>query len=149
MYPYTYPEFNVMYRSSLKEAVDLIMEAIQAEYNNLKLYEIILHIAQAEEDISVINSMIDDEKDHIHTLKNLYKEITGMSFIVQDFTISIPEGYKPALKLCVLSEIKSTGCCNKVYESIEEPRYKSVIQKIINNELKHLSLFNFLFTTAQ
>ena len=144
MYPYTYPEFNLMYRSSLQEAVDFIKDCIVGEYSNIQLYEHIYTLAPSKEDKSVIASIIRDEKSHINTLKNLYEEITGVSLVQDSVSIDIPEQYRTALKKSILSNISRIDTYNKLYESIQELRYTSVVQRIINDELKHLSLLNVL-----
>jgi rubrerythrin len=144
MYPYTYPEFNLAYRSSLKEAVDLIKQIIQNEYNDIKIYESIYKSLQDIEQKELMNSIIKDETDHLNVMKNLYEEITGNSILPKELGVSVPDKTGDALKKSVLGETRTVNAYNKLYASIQEMRYRNVLQKIINDELKHQGLFNYL-----
>jgi rubrerythrin len=135
-----------MYRISIQETAVKIKEAIQDERNDVILYENIAKIARVPEDKNIIESVVRDEREHVVTFRQLYKELTGSDFAPVNKRIETPQNYIAALKKSIFAEIEAIESYNSIFASLTNMRQKAIVSKVINDELKHLGEFNYLYT---
>lgn len=145
---YCFPSINYdyFYRNSSQELIGILKRSIQDERNDVDLYEKIHNIAYSQDDKIIINTVVRDEKEHVETFRTILREITGEDFYPSITKVAAPTSYIEGIRKGILAEIDAIESYNELFIKIPIQKYKNLLIKIINDELKHLGEFNYLYT---
>jgi rubrerythrin/predicted heme/steroid binding protein len=138
MYPYRFPVSQ--------EIIQGIEEAIQDERNDSIFYEKVSEMAKSPNEKRLISEISMDEKGHIKLFKQLYKQMTGRDFTPTQEPVRVSERYLDNIEKGILGESEAVRSYNKIYAMLADMNYRSVLSKIIHDELRHLGVFNYLYS---
>lgn len=136
---YIYPE-------NLSHALALILQAISAENEDRIFYTYLSEIAPAEEETQIITGIIDNEISHFHMFYQIYQDITGKRAAppkTEEFTA--PDTYCEGLKKAIMGEQHAVQNYRQILFAMQPRIHLNMLTEIITDEIRHGSLFNYLY----
>lgn len=134
----------------LKEAIELIKNSIEDEYNDLKFYSLLLSLTPNKEDVNIINSILADEKRNNQMLRNLYFELTGNKLNesrTDDFEDNMLN-YRKNLQKALFKEGEAVKKYRKIMAAMPDVKKYSIVMEVLTDKLRHSDLYNFLITKS-
>lgn len=126
-----------------------IKNVIQRQNNNKDFINLLLTLASNKEDQKIINSIFDDEKKYNEKLEKMYLELTGDKFTNSRRNNQIENfyNYDKNLEKAFFNKLDSIEEYKRIKNDIHNREHIYTIMDIINDELKHANLYNFLITS--
>ena len=148
MYLYPYQGYRAAYSPELRQALELIKEAVQDERNDELFYDYLISVAPTQEEKDIIRSIRDDERKHNQMFRKIYKDITGTEITAATGeTFQKPSSYLEGIKRALFGELKAVEKYRKIREGLpQSSMYRDMLFEIITDELKHGSKYNYIYT---
>lgn len=132
---------------ALKRSLYLIKEAVSGEKEDELFYNYLISVAPTEEEKKIIASIRDDEKKHNMMFRKIYKDLTGMDVEVEEEgEFEKPSSYLEGIKRALFGELKAVEKYRVIRQGLPNRYYRDMLFEIITDELKHGSLYNYLYT---
>lgn len=96
----------------------------------------------------IIESIRDDELRHNLMFKNMYFQITGMKIQPEEETFIPPAGFKDGISDAMIRELNEVKIYGQIMEGLPSLYYRDQVFQILNDELRHGSLYNYIYTVV-
>ena len=134
-------------RTNLEAALITIRQATEGEAEDRASYEYLISIAPSQEDRDIIDGIRNDEMKHFKLFRQLYFDITGEKLPpAQTAPFEQPASYCEGLKKALLGEQSAVVKYRRVLFAMRNRRHINMMTEIITDELRHLGLYNYLFS---
>lgn len=149
-YPYMVPQNPVdpySYPQNLYTAFQLIKESVVDEYEDSMFYNYLISIAPTQEDKNIITGIRDDEIKHAGLFREIYYELTGQMLPQpRNGEFTKPASYCQGLKKALLGEVAAVERYRRILYALQDRRQINMLTEIITDEIRHASLYNFLYS---
>ena len=135
---------------TLEEATALILQSIQSEREDELFYDYLLSVAPDQEARTIITSIRDDERRHNKMFRSLYQKLTGRKPAEPtsvDFTK--PASYELGLTQALQGELNAVKKYRDIRAGLPNRYERDMLMEIMTDELRHASLYNYLYTRAK
>ncbi len=133
--------------TNLEAALMTVRQAIEGEAEDGVFYEYLISVAPSQEDKDIIMGIRNDEMKHYKLFRQLYFDITGEKLpAVQGAAFHQSVSYCEGLKKALLGEQNAVVKYRKVLFAMRNRRHINMMTEIITDELRHLGLYNYLFS---
>ncbi len=131
----------------LQRSLELIKEAVSGEREDELFYDYLISVAPNQEEKNIIASIRDDEKKHNMMFRRIYKDITGTEVeITEEEVFEKPSSYLDGIKRALFGELKAVEKYRVIRQGLPNRYYRDMLFEIITDEIKHSSLYNYLYT---
>lgn len=152
MYNQRYPTRDQMIKS-----IALIKDSIEGEKADAMFYEWLIDNIpkdtitpiEAKNIQSTIESIREDELGHNKVYKKMYKELTGKDAVVPDEEFIPPNSFKEGVQKALEGELNAVKKYRQIMVGLPNNYYRDQVFSIITDELRHGSLYNYIYTTIQ
>lgn len=132
---------------ALQKSLGLIKEAVSGEREDELFYDYLISVAPNQQEKNIIASIRDDEKKHNMMFRRIYKDLTGMEVEVEEEEeFEKPSSYLEGIKRALFGELKAVERYRVIRQGLPNRYYRDMLFEIITDELKHSSLYNYLYT---
>jgi rubrerythrin len=135
---------NVVYNDCLQQSIEDLEMLIKKEYRFSLQLEKLLLLASDKSCTKVITNIIDISKKRNETLKEIYLDITNRNCICACGPVHVSNNLKKDLIWAVLDKFQIIKVYNSLLENLTEAKHRSLVLKIINNEISHIGELNSL-----
>ena len=140
--PFTYPQ-------NYKDALQLMLQAIDTEAENLVFYQYLVNEAPTSDDKNIISGIQKDEVNHYVMLRQMYTKLTG-----QAPPASTPYGsrieqiktYCQGLYAAFLQEIEDGKNFRKMLYAMQDRSDINMMTDIIADKIENASLYSLLYS---
>lgn len=135
------------YPENLNNALSLIQQAVAGENEDRLFYTYLIEHAPTEEDKQIISGIRDNEINHFNLFHQLYYEITGEMIpeqMPEQFTP--PSNYCNGLKQALLGEQNAVAKYRQILYAMQNRIHINMMTEIITDEIRHGSLYNYLYS---
>lgn len=141
-------QYGMMWNmEDLQRSLELIKEAVSGEREDELFYDYLISVAPNQQEKNIIASIRDDEKKHNMMFRRIYKDLTGMDVEVEEEeTFEKPASYVEGIKRALFGELKAVEKYRVIRQGLPNRYYRDMLFEIITDELKHSSLYNYLYT---
>jgi rubrerythrin len=130
---------------AFSNALKLIAEAVQDERGDEVKYNYLISVAPTPEDVAIIESIRNDEMQHRIWFREIYKYYTQTEIPAADGNDYIlPSSYLDGINKAVFSELDTMENYRIIREGIPNRFYRDIILRIITDEMKHATKYNYL-----
>jgi rubrerythrin len=134
-------------RTNLESALMTVKQATEGEAEDRAFYEYLISVAPSQEDRDIITGIRNDEMKHYKLFRQLYFDITGEKLPqVQAAPFEKPATYCEGLKKALLGEQNAVVKYRKILFAMRNRRHINMVTEIITDELRHLGLYNYLYS---
>ncbi|HHW32296.1 MAG TPA: ferritin-like domain-containing protein [Clostridiaceae bacterium] len=147
------PNFSTMadniytYPNNLPGALELIKEAVVGETEDRNLYEFLSIVAPTKEEKNLIKGIMEDEVEHFELFRQIYYELTGQMLPAPKETkIKKPSSYCEGIKKALTGEQNTSYKYAKILFAMSNRIHMMKLVKIILDELRHGTLFNYIYS---
>lgn len=137
--PYTYPQ-------NLPMALQLIRESVPDELEDSMFYNYLISIAPTQEDKDIITGIRNDEMKHFGLFRQIYYQLTGQLLPEPRVRVTRPASYCQGLKKALLGEVAAVARYRRILYALQDRRQINILTEIITDEIRHSSLYNFLYS---
>ena len=100
-----------------------------------------------QEDRDIITGIRNDEMKHYKLFRQLYYDITGEKLPqAQAMPFEQPASYCDGLRKALLGEQEAVVKYRKILFAMRNRRHINIVTEIITDELRHLGLYNYLYS---
>jgi rubrerythrin len=132
---------------NLEAALILMKQAADGEADVRAFYEYLMDAAPPGEDREIITGIRRDDIKHYSLLRQIYYDITGEKITpAQTAQMTLPANYAGGLRVALMGEQQAAVTYRKVLFAMRSHRHINMMTEIITDELRHLGLYNYLFT---
>ncbi len=132
---------------TMDEALSLIQEAVSGETEDRAFYEYLIEIAPTNEDKNIIFGIRNDEMGHYDMFRQLYYELTKRNIPpVPNEPFIQPATYCDGLRNALMGEQNAVAKYRKILFAMKDRRYINTMTMIITDEIRHLGLYNYLYS---
>ncbi len=136
-------------RTNLEAALMAVRQASEGEATGRAFYDYLISAAPSQEDKDIITGIRNDEVKHLKLFAQLYFDITGEKLpMVQAAPFEQPASYCAGLKQALLGAQYAVVKYRKVLFAMRNRRHINMVTEIITDELRHLGLYNYLFSKS-
>lgn len=130
----------------LQMALNRISKAVQGEREDELFYDYLIKEAPTTEEKTIITSIRDDERRHNRMFRRIYKDFTDEELPVnEDEAFEEPESYLDGIKKALFGELAAVERYKIIRRMLPGP-YKELLFDIITDEMRHATMYNYLFT---
>lgn len=132
-------------QENLKEALNLIKEAIRGEKEDELFYDYLIKLAPTKEEKGIIESIRDDEKRHNMIFKRIYKDFTREEVECEENKdFKKPRSYIDGIKRALLGELSAVEKYKRIRQGLPYTQYRDLLFGIITDEIRHGILYNYI-----
>jgi len=132
---------------NLETALITIKQAAESEADVRAFYDMMSKAAPSDTERGIIDDMRRDDLKHFRLLRQIYYDITGEKLdTAQSAKAALPESYADGLAAALMGEQQAVATYRKVMFAMRSRRHVNMMTEIITDELRHLGLYNYLFT---
>lgn len=136
-------------QEAFNKALDLIKEAVQDERSDELKYEYLISVAPTEEEINIITSIRDDERNHRKWFKDIYKYYTGKEIESKNGKEFVkPASFLDGISKAVFGELGALEKYRFIREGLPSRFYRDVVFRILTDEMKHATKYNYLISKS-
>lgn len=133
--------------SALNTALNLIREAVQGERADEKKYNFLIENAPTQEEKDIITSIRDDERLHRQWYKDIYKYYTNEEIDSSNGEEFIkPDLYLDGIKSSIFGELSTMEKYRIIREGLPSKFYRDIVFRILTDEMKHATKYNYILT---
>jgi len=130
----------------LQEVLNKISRAVQGEREDELFYDYLISQAPTSDEKQIIESIRDDERRHNRIFRNIYRDFTGENVPADgEETFEKPKSYLDGIKKALFGELGAVERYKSIRRKLPGP-YRQILFDIITDELRHASMYNYLFT---
>ncbi len=142
--PATYDVF--IYPENFENALALIRDAVSGENEDREFYTYLLEHAPTMEEQEIITGIRDDEIKHNNLFHQIYYELTGeMVPQLENEQFTPPSSYCDGLKKALLGEQNAVKKYRQILYAMQSSMHFNMLTEIITDEIRHGSLYNYLY----
>jgi rubrerythrin len=131
---------------NLETALITIRQAVESEADVKAFYGFMLDAAPSEEDRELLAGIRRDDLKHFELLRQIYYDTTGEKLAPAQLAATLPVTYAGGLTAGLMGEQQAAATYRKVLFAMRGRRHINMMTEIITDELRHLGLYNYLFT---
>lgn len=136
---FTYPD-------NFPNAIRLIEEALAGEKEDEMFYKYLMSMAPGK-DKEIIDGIRQDEMKHFRLFKQLYRQLTGhRPPTAPEKQFKQPSSYCQGIRNAIMGELKAVTNYRQILFALKDPVHYNILTEIITDELRHATLYNFLYT---
>ena len=151
MFNYNYPTSQ-----SFMNSINLMQQSVEAEKSDALFYEWlinniptdILTKSQAKEIKDTIISIREDEISHNKMFKKMYKQLTGMDAKPVEEEFVPPENFVEGILKALNGELNAVKRYREIMNGMPNLYFRDNVFNILTDELRHGSLYNYIYTTV-
>lgn len=137
--PYAYPE-------NFPQALKLIENAVAGEKEDELFYNYLINVAPSQESKNIITGIRNDEMKHNKMFRKIYTELTGQVLPPnQNVNFEKPMSYCDGIKRALQGELTAVQKYRRILFAMQNRIHINMLTEIITDEIRHASLYNFLF----
>lgn len=141
--PYTYP-------GNFPEALKLIEDAVSGEREDELFYDYLIGVAPTKEAKNIIMGIRDDERKHNKMFRRLYTDLTRKVLPPNtEANFKKPESYCEGIRDALMGELKAVQRYRRILFALNNRVHINMLVEIITDELRHASLYNYLFASGK
>lgn len=129
---------------TLTEALDLVRQSIQDEYEDALLYDYLVSIAPTQEMKDIIAKIRDDEFRHSQMFQEIYAYYTGQQIPIQNVQPIEPISFIDGIRKAVFAEVAAIEAYRDIHAGLPDMYYKDMVFEILTDELIHGDKFNYI-----
>ena len=130
----------------LQMALDKISKAVQGEREDELFYDYLIKEAPTTNEKTIISSIRDDERRHNRIFRMIYKDFADEELPTgEEEAFEKPKSYLDGIKQALFGELAAVERYKIIRRMLPDP-YKELLFDIITDELRHASMYNYLFT---
>jgi rubrerythrin len=134
-------------RAALPEALKVISDALMGETEDQLFYQFLMGEASDDEEKDIIKGIRDNEMKHYKMFNQIYFELTGKHLSPPtEMKFEQPKSYCEGLQKALMGEQKAVVKYRKILFAMLNRRHINMITEIITDELRHLGLYNYLYS---
>lgn len=142
----TYTEDPYDINTNLPGALKLIEDAVMGETEDRLFYQYLISVAPAR-DKQIIAGIRDDEMKHYQLFRQIYYEITGNVLpSVENAPFETPASYCAGVAKALMGEQAAVTRYRRILYAMRDRRHINMMTEIITDELRHLGLYNYIYT---
>lgn len=139
---YTYP-------GNLPGAIKLIQNAIGGEREDELFYDYLIKVAPNQEAKNIIMGIRDDERKHNAMFRKIYTKLTGKPVPnIPEEPFQKPKSYCDGIKKALMGELNAVVNYRKILFAMQNRVHINMLTEIITDELRHASLYNYLYASG-
>jgi rubrerythrin len=132
---------------NLDAALITMKHAAESEADVRAFYDYMLAAAPSEEDREIIAGIRHDDLKHFSLLRQIYYDITGEKLAqAKEGQAALPATYADGLMEALMGEQQAVMTYRKVMFAMRSRRHVNMVTEIMTDELRHLGLYNYLYT---
>lgn len=140
------PHANAMTHVNSQQCLRGIRNAVQDERHDELFYQYLISEAPTQEQKQIIASIRDDERKHFQMFRSIYRDLTGQEIqITSEPQFTRPSSYIEGIKQALFGELHAVEEYRPIRECLPSI-YKDTLFRIITDEIKHASKYNYLFS---
>lgn len=140
--PYTYP-------GNLPGAIKLIQNAIAGEREDELFYDYLIKVAPNQEAKNIIMGIRNDERKHNAMFRKMYPQLAGKPVpTMNEEPFEKPKSYCDGIKKALMGELNAVRNYRMILFAMQNRVHINMITEIITDELRHASLYNYLYTSG-
>lgn len=144
---YVRTEFVPVWQISYPQALHMIRESVQGERNDELFYDELIALAPSQEQVSIIETIRNDERGHNMMLREMYRALTGQDITgISNEQYQQVSSYKEGLERALMGELGAVERYRSIWFGLPAGIYKDTVQGILLDELKHAAKYNYLIT---
>lgn len=140
----------------MQQSIEMIASSIENEKSDAMFYdwliqnipkiinyEVQLEVAQIIEDIK------DDELGHNQIFKMMYKQLTGKDAPEpEEKEVEYPQNFIDGISKALKDELNAVKHYRIIMEGLPNNSYRDQVFNILTDELRHGSLYNYIYTSV-
>lgn len=150
-YNYNYPT-----PQGFMNAVNLIEQSVEGEKYDALFYEWLISniptdVLTSEQVKSIKDTLIsirDDEMSHNKIFKEMYKRLTGKEASPEEKEFIPPVSFVDGILMALNGELNAVKRYRVIMEGMPNLAYRDKVFNILSDELRHGSLYNYIYTTV-
>lgn len=151
MFNYNYPTSKAFINS-----VNLIQQSVEGEKSDALFYEWLINNIpsdmltqkEAESIKDTIISIREDELSHNKIFKKMYRQLTGTDAKPEESEFIPPEDFIDGILRALNGELNAVKKYREIMNGMPNLYYRDKVFNILTDELRHGSLYNYIYTTA-
>ncbi|MCG3087324.1 ferritin-like domain-containing protein [Sporosarcina cyprini] len=142
-----YQGYDYAQQQAYQRSLQLMAEAVQGEREDQLFYDYLISKAPNAEQKDIITSIRNDEIRHNQLYRQMYQQLTGQEVpMAPEEEFVPPASYIDGIKKALFGELKAMEKYRIIRAGLPYREYRDVVFEILTDELKHATLYNFLFT---
>jgi rubrerythrin len=136
--------------ANLPGALELITKAVEGETEDRLFYQYLISQAPTQQERDVIGGIRDDEMKHYLLFRQIYQELTGNALTpTAETPFEKPASYCDGLHRALMGEQSAVTRYRRILYAMKDRRHINMLTEIITDELRHLGLYNYLYSKNQ
>jgi rubrerythrin len=142
-----YPTSMYHTENAYPEALRLMVEAVGSEREDELFYDYLLGGAPDENQRKVIESIRNDEQKHNLMFREIYFQLTGEDIPAdQNVQFTPPDSYLRGIERALFGELAAVARYRQILFGLDFLPFRNMVTEIYTDELRHASMWNYLFT---
>ncbi|OIJ21313.1 hypothetical protein BKP45_00585 [Anaerobacillus alkalidiazotrophicus] len=122
----------------------LIIEVVRHEAITELTFDYLKVIAQDQRDEKLLQSMLEDEREHFNELKKIYFSLTGKKAEGDPPQFEIPESYIAGIEGLYFQKLEILSIYKKMRNLSPYVYIRELVADFIHDELRHLTMLNHI-----
>lgn len=132
-------------QEAFNKALDLMVEAVQDETADELRYSYLISVAPTQEEVDIITSIRNDERNHRTWFREIYKQFTGEEIPIENGEEFVePASYLDGVSKAVFGELGAMEKYRFIREGLPSRYYRDVVFRILTDEMKHATKYNYI-----
>jgi len=138
---YSYPQ-------NLKDALDMLRDAIGGEAQDRVFYEFLVNAAPTRQDRTIIQGMIEDEMEHYNIFRQIYTHLSGKEAPVSDPQNVAPGTYTycEGLRMALMEDDRDITDYGKILFALQDRRTINMMTRVLLDEIRHTNLLHYMYS---
>jgi rubrerythrin len=134
--------------SALNTALGLIIDALQKERVDELNYNYLIENAPTQEEADIIASIRDDDRLHRQWYRDIVRYYTNQEVEINDeaYGFTEPSSYLDGIKNSMFDELSDMAKYRIIREGLPSRFLRDVVLRILTDEMKHATLYNYIIT---
>ena len=123
-----------------------LLKAMTGELEAQRYYSELIKLTNDPQEKEIINMIINDEKKHFLSFRNLYIAITGVEPPIPEIPTPKIENFVAGVEKSILDELEAYEFYKTVYISTSNLHVKDIFFQAFTDEIEHAIYFNYFYT---
>jgi len=112
----------------------------QGESNSLIYYENLSRSSQiSEERKGFVQELIDNKKQHVHNMAQLYRELSKQEWVAHDMKIAGATNFKSAISYALLQESRLLREASQIYLNMNNEAHQRIMNSVLYNKIADMA----------
>jgi rubrerythrin len=137
---------NDFTQQALMQSLELMREAVQGEREDELKYQYLISVAPTQEEVDIITSIRDDERNHREWFRQMYQCYTGQEIprTSGGEELQRPVSYLQGVSDAVFGELGAMEKYRVIREGLPSRLYRDLVFRILTDEMKHATKYNYI-----